>query len=98
MTHVGRLSFMFGSMRFFCIGLGTKLNQVFPDHVRHRGFKYVIVDTTSSTIQHIYVTKLKGKVSTSVSGSTFISKNANGDDYRPLEHFDGDISFIVLYL
>ncbi|CAF1141247.1 unnamed protein product [Adineta steineri] len=79
-------------------GLGTKLNQVFLDHVRRRGFKHVIVDTSSTAIHRIYVTKLKGKVFTSVYGPTYTAKNTNGDDHRPFEHFDNYISFVVIDL
>ncbi|CAF1651055.1 unnamed protein product [Adineta ricciae] len=79
-------------------GLASKLNQVFLDHIRRQGFKHVIVDTTSAAIQHIYVTKLKGTVFKSVHAPTFITKNTNGDEYRPLEHFDSNVLLVVIDL
>ena len=79
-------------------GLGTKLNQVLLEHARRRGFQHVIVDATSPSIHHIYVNKLHGKVFSSVYAPTWIAKNENGDDYRPFEFFDADITFIVIDL
>jgi hypothetical protein len=82
----------------FLIGLGTKLNQVLLEHARRRGFKHVVVDATNPTIYYIYTKKLNGKVFTSIYAPTWISKDGNGDDYRPLEHFNAEITFIVFDL
>ncbi len=58
----------------------------------------MIVDSTSPAIYHIYTKKLNGKVFTSIYAPTWISKNGIGDDYRPFEHFDAEITFIVFDL
>jgi hypothetical protein len=76
------------------IGLGTKINQVLFEHVRRRGFQHVIVDASGPAIYHIYAKKLNGKVFSSIDTSTWISKNENGDDYRPLENLNGAITLI----
>jgi hypothetical protein len=58
----------------------------------------VIVDATSPNMHHIYTKKLNGKVFTSIYAPTWISKNRNGEDYRPLEHFNAEITFILFDL
>ena len=85
-------------MLLLLIGLGTKINQVLLEHARRRGFKHVIVDATSPSIHHIYASKLNGTVFASIYAPTWIAKNENGDDYRPFEFFNGDITFIVIDL
>ena len=49
-------------------------------------------------MQYIYEKKLNGKVFLSIYAPTWIAKNSNGDDYRPLENFNIDVAFIVFDL